>query len=160
GKAWVFYIGPVLTIPLAFLPSVVRSRRIRKLLIPGAVCFFANAIVIFYTAHYSAPMAGVIVAVLIEALRHLRAWQFEGMPTGLFLSRATVVLCLLMAPVELHIMRAPHSLGTWQEMGLVRNTILTELTGMRERQLVLVRYQPDHDLLAEWVYNDADIDGS
>lgn len=160
AKAWVFYIGPVLTIPLVVLPSVICSRRIRGLLIAGAVCFTANAIVVFYTAHYSAPMAAVIVAVVVEALRRLRTWKLEGMPTGLFLARATIVLCFLMAPVELHFMRAPKSSGTWEEMGLQRNDLLRELESLQGPQLVLVRYHPDHDLLAEWVYNEADIDGS
>ena len=35
-----------------------------------------------------------------------------------------------------------------------------ELNALPDRQLVLVRYKPKHDTMAEWVYNGANIDSS
>src|SRR5207245_9991035 len=93
-------VGPVLTIRLFVLPWVQRDRRIRLLIITGAVSFAGTALVIFFLAHYSAPMAAVILAVILQGMRHLRAWRWEGKPTGLFLVRAVVVICVLMVPME------------------------------------------------------------
>src|SRR6266849_6378192 len=64
GTIWVFFIGPVLTIPLFMLPRVLRDRRIRFLLIAGAVSFVGTAVVIFFVAHYAAPITAVILAVI------------------------------------------------------------------------------------------------
>jgi hypothetical protein len=44
-------------------------------------------------------------------------------------------------------------------MGGERAAILENLDSLPGRQLVLVRYAPNHDPREEWVYNGADIDG-
>ena len=155
---WGFYVGPALTIPLFFFPRVTRDRRVRFLLIAAAACLTANSLVAFYGAHYSAPAAAAIVALLLQCMRHLRPWKFEGRPTGLFLSRATIIILLLLIPIVLRMMRKPADPTTWQSMREARTSVLTELTSLPDRQLVLVRYHADHDPLGEWVYNDADID--
>jgi len=160
GRIWTFYIGAALTIPLLFLPRVARNRRTRLLVVFAAVCFAGNALVIFYIVHYSAPMAAVIVALVLQGMRHLRAWKFEGKSSGLFLTRALVVICVVMVPFELRVLTKPAQAGTWQATGRARERVLAELSRLPGRHLVLVRYQPDHNVLAEWVYNRADIDRS
>jgi len=160
GTVWVFFIGPVLTIPLFALPWVQRDRRIRLLIITGAVSFAGTALVIFFLAHYSAPMAAVILAVILQGMRHLRAWRWEGKPTGLFLVRAIVVICVLLVPIEVRILAATPQPGTLSAMGAERAKMVAQLESLPERHLVLVRYRPDHNVLAEWVYNGANIDRS
>jgi hypothetical protein len=160
GRIWTFYIGAALTIPLLFLPRVARNRRTRLLVVFAAACFAGNALVIFYIVHYSAPMAAVIVALVLQGMRHLRAWKFEGKSSGLFLTRALVVICVAMVPFELRVLTKPAQAGTWQATGRARERVLAELNRLPGRHLVLVRYQPDHNVLAEWVHNGADIDRS
>ena len=160
GRIWTFYIGAALTIPLLFLPRVARNRRTRLLVVFAAACFAGNALVIFYIAHYSAPMAAVIVALVLQGMRHLRAWKFEGKSSGLFLTRALVVICVVMVPFELRVLTKPAKAGTWQATGRARERVLAELSRLPGRHLVLGRYQPDHNVLAEWVHNGADIDRS
>ena len=158
GSSWTFFIGPALTIPLLLFPSFVRDRRIRFLFVAAAACLTGNALIAFYSPHYTAPAVAAILAIILQGLRHLRTWRLDDKPMGLFLVRAIVVVAIVMTPVELRVLRAPHLPDTWQAMGAARDRILAELSSLPDRHLVLVRYRPDHDPLGEWVYNESDID--
>lgn len=159
GVMWNFYFGMALTLPLLLLPRVLRDRRTRFLMISGAVCLAGTGLVIFFTAHYIAPITGILLAVTLQGLRHLRTWRFEDRPSGLFLVRATVVILVLTMPLAVRNLRAPNSTGPSEVMGLERQALITRLDSLPGGQLILVRYGPRHDSLAEWVYNGADIDG-
>jgi len=155
---WVFYIAPVLTLPLFLLPRVLRDRRIRFLLIAGAVGLASSAVVIFFNIHYVAALVPVMLAVILQGMRHLRTWRWEGRPTGQFLVRATVVMCILMIPVQTHILAAVPAAGTWAAIGPERVALEAQLGSLPGPQLVLVRYRSNHDPLLDWVFNGADID--
>lgn len=155
---WVFYIAPVLTLPLFLLPRVFRDRRIRFLLIAGAVGLASSALVIFFNLHYVAAIVPVMLAVILQGMRHLRTWRWEGRPTGQFLVRAMVVMCILMIPVQTHILAAAPEPGTFAVIGPERPALEAQLRSLPGPQLVLVRYRPNHNPLLEWVYNGADID--
>ena len=158
GTIWVFYVAPALTIPLFWLPWVLRDRRIRFLVIAGAVGLATSALVVFFNIHYVAVIAPIMVAVLVQGMRHLRTWRHQGKPSGQFLVRAIVVICILMIPVQAHILGAVPAPGTWPAIGQQRAVLETQLRSLPGPQLVLVRYRADHDPLLEWVYNGADID--
>jgi hypothetical protein len=155
---WVFYFSPLLTLPLFWLSRVLRDRRIRLLLIAGAAGFAGSALVIFFNMHYVAPIVPVIVALVVQCLRHLRLYSWEGRPIGLFLVRATVVICILMIPVQVRILAAAPQPGTFAAIAPNRAAIEAQLGSLSAPQLVLVRYGPNHDPLRDWVYNGADID--
>jgi hypothetical protein len=156
--SWVFYIGPVLLIPLFMLPWVVRDRRIRWLVIAGGVSIAGMEFPTFFAVHYAAPITAVILAVILQGMRHLRAWRWEGKPSGLLLARSITLICVLMVPLQVRMLPALARPGIWRPMGVVRAEILAELDSLPSGHLVFVRYGPDHDPLAEWVYNEADID--
>ncbi len=155
---WVFYFAPVLTLPLFLLPRVVRDRRIRFLLISGAVALASSAVVIFFNIHYVAAIVPVMLAVILQGMRHLRTWRWQGKPIGQFLVRAIVVMCVLMIPVQVHILAAAPEPGSWAAIGPERMALEAQLRSLPGPQLVLVRYGPNHDPLLDWVYNGADID--
>jgi hypothetical protein len=159
GTIWVFYFAPALTLPLFLLPRVVRDRRIRFLLIAGAVGLASSAIVVFFNIHYVAALVSVMLAVILQGMRHLRTWRLEGKPTGQFLVRAMVVICILIIPVQTHILAAVPPPGSWEAIGPERVALEAQLRALPGPHLVLVRYRPEHDPLLEWVYNSADIDG-
>jgi hypothetical protein len=158
ARAWAFYVGPLLTLPLFLLPRIIRDRRIRFLLIAGAAGLAGSALVIFFNINYLAPIVPVILAVILQGMRHLRTVRFEGRPSGRFLVRATVVMCILMVPVQVHILAAAPEPGTWAAIGPERAALEAQLQSLPGLHVVLVRYRPDHNPLLEWVYNGADID--
>jgi hypothetical protein len=158
GMSWSFYFSPILTIPVVLLPRIVVDRRIRFLLIAGAAGLAGSALVIFFNIHYVAPIVPVILAVVVQGMRHLRTSRWEARPAGLFLARATVVMCVMMIPLQVHILAAPPKPGTWAAIGSERAAIEAQLKSLSESQLILVRYEPKHYPLWDWVYNGADID--
>ena len=158
GVIWLFYFGVALTLPLMMLPRVLRDRRPRFLAIAGTVSLAGTALVIFFTAHYAAPITGILLAIALQGMRHLRTWRFENRPSGVFLVRALVLICLLTMPLEARNMRTPAGNGPSQASGRERQDVIGRLDSLRGGQLVLVRYGSQHDPLVEWVYNGADID--
>jgi hypothetical protein len=158
ARGWAFFVSPVLTLPLFFLPQLTRDRRIRFLLIAGFVGLLSSALVVFFNINYVAPIAPVIVAVIVQGMRHLSVWKFEGRKSGLFLVRAIVVMCVVMVPVQVHLLAAAPAAGTWSAIGPERAAVTAQLSALAGPQLVLVRYEAKHNPMLEWVYNGADID--
>jgi hypothetical protein len=157
---WVFYVGPALTIPLFVLPWTLRDRRVRWLIVACAITFTGMSMVVFFFAHYAAPIAGLILALILQGMRHLSAWRWDGRPVGPALARWTVVVCALMVPVQVMILFARVRSGERQP-GMVRAQIVAQLSSLPGPQLAIVRYRPDHKPLApDWVDNIAEIDQS
>src|SRR5260370_11099166 len=164
---WVFFLGPALSVPLLFLPQIVkRDRRMRILLIIGGVTLFAVLLDSLFYAHYLAPIAGLLFAIIVQGLRHLRAWR---RPQGLLLARAIPAICVAMIAVRL----LAQSIGipfppavpmTWYhtpEGNVARARVLAQLDAIPGRHLAIVHYGPDHNsVMNEWVYNRADIDAA
>lgn len=163
---WFFYFGPALSLPLFMLLRVLRDRRLRLLLIAGAVGTIGILAPAWLNAHYAAPLIGVFYAVLLQGMRHLRACRWRDKEPGLFLARAVPLICLLMVPIRifagpLHLTAQTDWRSTWAYASPGNNAraeLLKQLEAQPSRQLVIVRYRPDHDVHAEWVYNENDID--
>jgi hypothetical protein len=131
------------------------------LLIAGLVCFAGIALVSFFVPHYAAPAVGIILAVILEGMRHLRTLGWNGKREGLFLVRAVTLICFLMVPIHIFLLTTHARSEPAPSAGEQRAKLLAELCAIPGHHLVLVRYGPDHPLLsAEWVYNDAEIDNS
>jgi hypothetical protein len=159
-RMWLFYMGPALTIPLFAVPWVLRDRRIRLLTITLAVCLLGSALTTIFFPHYAAPFTAIILAVLMQGLRHQRVWRWEGRPVGMFLARSTVLVCMLMVPVQVVSLYIHAKSGELQP-GMPRADLLSELSALPGHQLAIVRYRPDHAALGtDWVDNGADIDNS
>jgi hypothetical protein len=164
-----FYFGPALLLPLLMFPRTLGDRRVRFLVAAGAVLLIGLAVEVFFIPHYAAPLTALNLALVIQALRHLRVWRWEGRPAGVFLVRilplvyAGALAIRLLAPglglpiTETHLWWARL---TPSERGLERARLLTRLEQMPGQHLVIVRYRPAYDpgRQIEWVYNRADID--
>jgi len=174
--AWSFYLGPALSLPLCMLafilPVGMRWKDISeptRFLIIVFLCFAAGlAAETFFHPHYAAPITGVILAMVLLAMRRLRVWTWHGKPAGLCLTRMVPVICLIMftfraLAVPLHLPRHQFYAAPWYEWTVPtfgRAAIVQRLHALPGRHLVIVRYKPEHQVFYEWVYNDADIDSS
>jgi hypothetical protein len=167
-ETWQFYFGPALTLPVLVLPVIFKDRRTRDLLAICGILVSALFVELWYLPHYTAPVAAAILVLSIQALRHVRLWQWKGRPVGRALIRMIPVVCLAMLGIRIAIgafhlpvgLRWPDTWATSWSVPLGRARILSELVSHPGSHLVLVRFGPDHHPLRDYVYNGADIDGS
>jgi hypothetical protein len=173
---WSFYLGPVLSLPLCMLafilPVGMRWKDISESTRFLIIVFFCSAAGLaaetFFHPHYAAPITGVILAMVLLAMRRLRAWTWHGKPAGLCLTRMVPVICLIVFTVRalavpLHLPRYQFYAAPWYEWTVPtfgRAAVVRQLQALPGRHLVIVHYKPDHQVFFEWVYNDADIDNS
>jgi hypothetical protein len=170
GDKWktaeAFFLGPALLFPLVAFPRSVLAARIRALVLIAAAVAAIVVVEVWFVPHYVSPITCVIYAAVLEAMRRLRAWKPGRRPSGLLLSRAVPVICastvLVVAAARIRGFNPVTVSGlefVSPSNGLQdRAVVLKRLEQLPGRQLVLVRYSPDHSVHAEWVYNDADID--
>jgi hypothetical protein len=162
-----FFFGMVLLPPLIMLPRVFRDRRVRFLLAEGVVFGMGLSMNAWLFPHYVAPFTAAVYVILLQAMRHLRAWRPGNQPVGVALVRVMPIACLILAglrlyagPLHLSIPRSPSMWYGTEPLGLPRARIQAELERNRGPQLAIVRYAPDHAPFDDWVYNAADIDQS
>ena len=166
-KAWMFFVGPALTLTLFPIWRVIRDKRIRTLLIIGVVSAAILSAAIYANPHYWAPYTALIYAVMLQGLRHLRQWRIRGRRMGLALSRAIPVICLVMigfraaaGPLNLDLILGVPTWCSRFTPDYKREDLIAKLKGQGGKHLVIVRYAPDHTPHQDWVYNEADIDAS
>jgi hypothetical protein len=150
-----FWWGVILLAP--GVPFVLRDKKMCLLLATifiGALGVFA---VIWSFAHYAAPFTCVIVALLVQSIRHLRTIKVSAFPLGRWLSRAAILLLL----IETISYPARHQCDplAWTCQGDPSRAAIQEHLSLEPgKHLIVVRYEPDHNIHDEWVYNGADID--
>jgi hypothetical protein len=168
-ELWVFYFGPLFSLPLlAALPWLLGNRRMRFLWIVFGVMWVGFLSVVYtLPPHYAAPMTALIVALIVQSMRYVHTVAWRGRPIGVSLVRAIPVVCVLMLAVRLGAGGLGIPIGdwplTWYASGpgnVARAGMIRDLESSGGKHLIVVRYGPSHDPGQEWVYNDADIDGS
>ncbi len=164
---WTFFVGPALTVFLAFLPRVLRDRRIRLPLAMVAAGVAALAIEQSRYPHYFAPATAALFILLLQAARHMRAAGERSRPALLALLRYVPVIAVLVVSARAAVpaLRSRDSaMGhylSWccgKPGNLERARIVSDLTRTPGQHLILVSYGPQHSPMYEWVYNEPDID--
>jgi hypothetical protein len=165
GIALFFVCGPVLFAPLLSMPRALRNRRVRFLVLAGVVYALGLCVNAWMFAHYLAPFVSGLYALLLTAMRHLRAWRPARRPFGMAIVRSIPVLCLLLAGLRLFADPIGISIHRWPTMwygteppGLARARMANELEHYPGKQLAIVRYSAAHNVFDDWVYNAADVD--
>jgi hypothetical protein len=161
GSWWQFYLGPLLTLPLLGLPRVLVQTKMR---LPVAICaamILGFSVQSWFLPHYFSPAVGALYILLVQCMRQL----WHGYPVGSRIGQALVRAIPVLA-VGMILLRLVASLAhvpvepVWPRGNLARFKIQREVSELPGKQLILVSYGPHHNVDREWVWNEADIDGS
>jgi hypothetical protein len=162
---WLFYLGPVLTLPLFALPWVLRDRRIRFLLVMGLVFLAGLGLSIWFYPHYAAPATALLYAILLQSMRHLRLWRRRIQSPGRAIVRGIPVICAAMVAARVVAQpvpyRPPDFPMTWCYTlpgGTYRADVLAKLRRLGGQHLILVRWYKGDNVFDQWVYNEPNID--
>jgi len=161
---WRFFLGALFTIPLLTLPWLWKNRDARLLLIAATLFFLlALSTQVWQSPHYGSPATALFALIVTMGMRHLRLWAWRGRLPGKILVRALPLAALLTLAIDARA-RNPDAAGSrWAatgNAGVHRAAMRKKLIEAGGRNLMLVRYQPNHDVHDEWVYNDAGIDAA
>ena len=149
---WYFFVTAVSALALI---AAVLLRRGWKVPMALAIVGAATAGILlerFPNAHYFAPATGLVLLLVLLGVQYLRV------KAGAL--ALTVFAALFFGTAAMHASRLtadeyPHELFTAHRLSVIH-----KLESQGGRHLVIVRYAPDHDVLDDWVFNHADIDGS
>jgi hypothetical protein len=152
-----FWWGALLLLP--GLPYIFFDRRMRLpllILLLGTAGFL---VLIWSMPHYAAAFTCVTFLFLVQAIRHLRTLRPRGSPLGLALSWVAVSLLVLdVASLVRHHVCDPLEWAC--EGDPSRAAIAEKLSRTSGKHLIVVRYDQDHNVHDEWVYNVAEIDSA
>jgi len=171
---WAFFFGPILSLPvLAWLrrqePRTISWRA--TLLLAVCVGSFLGAALTIYVGHphYLAALTTAFYLLVLMGMKFMQSWHWRNRPSGVFLLRMVPVICLVMfllraaMPIAGVAIR-PSGIRTWcsrDPQNWHRAALLQQLENAPGQHVVIVRYNPEHDFInGEWVFNDANIDGS
>jgi hypothetical protein len=152
-----FWMGLLFALP--GLPFALRDRRMRFLVVTLFLGVAGLFTVVWSNSHYAAPLTCIIFALIVQSIRHLRTMGMAGRPIGIALSWAIVAL-LAMDTAGAVAHRSCDPLWWTCQGDPSRAMILKKLQSLPGKHLVIVRYEEDHNIHDEWVYNGAEIDNA
>jgi hypothetical protein len=113
NEFWEFFIGPALSIPFLALPWLLKERRNRLLFVQLVLSALGLWIVVYFHAHYAAPLMATLFVLLIQCMQHLRGFRLLGHAVGLGLTRLVVLFSLPVGPVYFADAEFFHRLFEW-----------------------------------------------
>ena len=170
-----FFLGPGFSMPFLILPYVLPygfswkhlSSDTQLLVIIFVVSVVALLLPLFFNPGYAAPLTAVVYVLLLKALRRVRSLRVSQNDTGVAFSRCLILACVVLifiraAAQPLHIqLYGPRSWSSLDFQLTERARLRAQLLQKSGRDLIIVHYH-EFNLRrgTEWVFNDADIDGS
>ncbi len=149
-----FFVPPF-ALAVVSIAAILRcGRKVRYVLAMLAVSIAGLLLERTSLPHYFAPAAGLVLALVALSAQYLRVrWGPSAM---------AIFAVLFFANAGIYVARAPNPYANRQFSAHRRSVIhrIESEGGRGGRHLAIVRYAPDHNVLEEWVYNHADIDGS
>jgi hypothetical protein len=156
-----FYLPDYLCVVIVLaIPWIWRDRKTRKFAVMAGACVAAVLAVVWYQPHYAAPMTAALFAIVMQAMRYVRRWKVRGWAAGVAVTRAVALAAVVMIPVNWWFAVHKTPRDTNEEHMRYRAEIASKLEKLPGKQLVIVRYRPEHDPGEEWVYNGADLENA
>ncbi len=166
-----FFFLPPLYLALVAFFFALRDRKLRW--VAGALAIFGLGTNLFpyLLLHYLAAATCLFVLVSLVGLRQLSRIRIRNAAVGEEIALVLVVLCVaeFVGWYGMHLFESPSlypvlRYETWDSINHAnpqrRIEVRRQLAGIKGQLLVFVRYSPHHIYQDEWVWNDADIDGS
>ena len=112
---WEFFFGPALSIPFLALPWILKKPRNWLLLLQVALSAFGLWIIVYYHAHYAAPLMAAVFVLLVQCMAALRRLKIFGRPVGVGLTRLVALFSLLIGPMYFlqTVVAQPNGLFDW-----------------------------------------------
>lgn len=156
---WLFYIFPALTLTaIGFMPTL-RSKKYRVLTVTLGFASLGFLTETWLQAHYVAVVCGIIYVILCNGLRAMRAGARHN-AMWLKLLRGTLATVIVMFLIRLVVVPMNTLPGNWASRWAdipAYQAITSLMESKPGRQLVIVRYHPDHFWAYSWINNGYDI---
>jgi hypothetical protein len=112
---WEFFLGPALSIPFLALPWVLMEPRNRLLLVQVILSAIGLWVIVYYHAHYAAPLMASVFLLMMQCLRILRRLRLLGRDVGAGLTRLIVLFSVLIGPIYFaqSLVSQPSALFEW-----------------------------------------------
>lgn len=107
--------------------------------------------------HYASPIAVLVIALVMRALRVLRTWRPPGRAGGATLPFGAAVMSAVLVG---WLASWDAGVGAWGHIRAHLQHTLEDAATHPGKDLVIVSYGPEHYPDLEWVYNRADIDNA
>jgi hypothetical protein len=147
---------PVFITPVALAGAAIAAifRRSRKVCYALAMlAFCTSGLLLERTSlpHYFAPAAGLMLALAAMGAQYMHVrWGRSAL---------VIFAALFCINAGFNVVLDPDPCAN-RQFAARRTRVMQRLERAGGQHLVIVRYAPDHNVLEEWVYNHADIDGS
>jgi len=145
-----FFLTPV-SAAAVFTAFLRWSGKVRTVLAIIAIPAAGLLLERFSLAHYFAPATGLVLLLAMLGVQILRV-RFGARSMAVF-------AVLFFASAGIQAARHPQEYFH-KEFAANRRDVVHRLATEGGRHLVIVRYKPNHNVMEEWVYNSADIDGA
>src|SRR5262249_61083713 len=83
-----FFLSVTLLVPLVALPWIVRRPWLRFAFLTCAALLAALSVTTWFQPHYAAPIVAPLFALVVQGLRYVRLWRWDGRPIGRLFVRA------------------------------------------------------------------------
>jgi len=147
-----YFVTPVSAMALFAAVFLRCGWKVRIALAIAGVAAAGQLLERYSSPHYFAPATGVVLVLVMLGAQYVRV-KFG-------LRALTVFAALFFAVAAIQASRLTADEYPHKQFTADRQSVIHRLEGQGGRHLVFVRYAPDHNVLEEWVYNRADIDGS
>jgi hypothetical protein len=150
-----FFLTPISAISLFTAIFLRGGRKVHTALAVAGAATAGLLLERYASPHYFAPAAGLVLLLVLLGVQYMRA-KFG--PRTLLVFAVLFFAGAAIQASRLTDDEYPHKLFTAHRQNVIRR--LEGAGGRGAPQLVIVRYAAQHNVLEEWVYNRADIDGA